>query len=123
MTDASAESSTPERAIVGRPFPKGTSGNPGGLPREIREARAALSVHLPRAVEILGQLLDNEDPRIALAAASEICDRTVGRPRPVAEDTAAFVRAELSALFARLRATFDPAIYQRIVAEVLDATR
>lgn len=40
MSDA--ENSNAERRIVGRPFQHGTSGNPGGKPKKLREIEAML---------------------------------------------------------------------------------
>ena len=39
---ADAQSSTPERKVVGRPFPPGTSGNPGGRPKALRDIEKML---------------------------------------------------------------------------------
>jgi|SoimicmetaTmtHMA_FD_contig_61_162114_length_649_multi_2_in_0_out_0_2 hypothetical protein len=38
----SAEKSATERPVVGKPFPPGVSGNPGGKPKKLREIEAML---------------------------------------------------------------------------------
>jgi hypothetical protein len=43
-------------------------------------------VHLPKALEVLAGLLDSDDERVRLAAAIEVCDRTIGKPKPVDVD-------------------------------------
>ncbi len=96
---------------------------PGGVPKAIREARDALAVHLPRAVAIFGELLSDPDPRIRLAAAAEVADRTLGRPKPSEVDGDAEVRRVLVDVFASVRAKLDPADYRALVAAVADATK
>lgn len=64
----------------GRPWPKGVSGNPDGLPPLVVKARALALAHAPRAVEKLAELLENADPRVALAAAEGLLDRAGVRP-------------------------------------------
>ena len=60
---------------LGRQFPRGVSGNPGGLPARVREARELAGEHSPRAIDRLAALLDHEDPRVAIAAAEALLDR------------------------------------------------
>jgi hypothetical protein len=118
-----ADGNEPERGIVGRPFPKGTSGNPGGMPKEVAEARRALMVHLPTAVKVFGELLQSTDQKTRLAAAAEVADRTMGKPKPMDIDTDAAVRATLSEVFAQLRAKLDPETYRMLVAQVAEASK
>ena len=69
------------KRVVGRPFPKGTSGNPGGQPKAakemIMEARKGCMVALRR----LTALCEDPDshPLAAVAAARELLDRGYGR--------------------------------------------
>lgn len=83
-----AENSTaePERRGPGRPFPKGTSGNPGGRPRRVRELEAAIEeAHAgPKALEVIDKLRD-----LALGgdvqAAKAYLDRVLGPARARAD--------------------------------------
>lgn len=84
---ARAASSTAERPVVGRPFPKGVSGNPSGRPKKIVEVIAQLEEALPGAATELIKLLKCPNAKVRLAAAREIFDRTVGRPKQTVEMT------------------------------------
>ena len=66
-----------ERAVVGTPFPKGVSGNPGGRPKGIA-ARAR--EYGSKALEVLGAALDDADARVRITAAKELMDRGYGKP-------------------------------------------
>ena len=67
--------------IVGRPFRRGHSGNPGGRPKDENQVRNLARQHSRRALERLIELIDSEDPRVALAAAKEVLDRAYGKPK------------------------------------------
>jgi len=77
----SAENSGAERPR-GRPFPSGTSGNPGGRPKGIREFREALEAG--GAAELMAKVildgLAHEDIRVRLEAFDRAADRMYGRP-------------------------------------------
>ena len=62
--------------MVGRPFLPGQSGNPGGRPKGIG---AKAREHTDRALEVLRAGLDDDDPRVRVAAAKEILDRGYGK--------------------------------------------
>jgi hypothetical protein len=66
----------------------GTSGNPGGLPKAIRELRSAAAGHGLKALEVLvGIMSDKEAPHAArIAAADSILDRAGMRPIAVEGD-------------------------------------
>lgn len=53
-----------------RPFPKGKSGNPGGLSKSVRKFRREAEKRLPRALELLDEMMkteaDAEDKRFAM---------------------------------------------------------
>ena len=65
---------------MGRRFPKGVSGNPGGLPAWVREARELAAADASRAIARLSELIDHVDPRVAIVAAQAILDRAGVRP-------------------------------------------
>jgi len=58
------------------PWVKGQSGNPGGRPKGIA---AKARQHTDRALEILTAGLEDDDMRVAIAAAKEILDRGWGK--------------------------------------------
>jgi hypothetical protein len=77
--------------VIGRPFPKGTSGNPGGRSRldtmvrfDLREAARALC---PRSIEVIRECLEHKDARIRLMAAQLAMERGFGKPEIKAEVT------------------------------------
>lgn len=64
------------KTAVGRPFQPGQSGNPGGRPKGIA---AIARQHTDKAVDVLVSAMDDEDPRVRVAAAKEILDRGYGK--------------------------------------------
>jgi hypothetical protein len=73
----------PRRNERGQLLPGQTSINPSGrppVPLEVRrEAHQILAAATPRAAQRLVELLEDQDPRIALAAASTLLDRVLGK--------------------------------------------
>ncbi len=73
----------PLRNERGQLLPGQTSINPSGrppIPPEVRrEAHQILAAATPRAAQRLVELLEDQDPRIALAAASTLLDRVLGK--------------------------------------------
>jgi hypothetical protein len=66
-----------------KPFRKGTSGNPGGRPvAASAEVRALAQEGTPNAFGKIVELMDSDDPRIALMACKEILERAFGKPGP-----------------------------------------
>lgn len=62
-----AEKSQRRARGKGRPFQKGESGNPGGRPKmsdEMRAAKDSLEALSPKAVSVLGDLLECSDPKV-----------------------------------------------------------
>lgn len=62
-------------------FQKGQSGNPGGRPKENAEVTALAREHSTEAIERLVALMrQDEDKKLAKAAADSLLDRGLGRP-------------------------------------------
>jgi hypothetical protein len=82
-----ADSSKSERKNgPGRPFPKGVSGNPGGMPKEIADVKRKLRALLPEATETLHKLLKHKDGKVRIMAVREVYDRTMGKPtQPISD--------------------------------------
>lgn len=69
-------------ASFGRPFQKGApSANPGGRPKAVVEVIEQLRDALPEAAATLVSLLKSPNHKVRLAAAREVFDRVVGRPK------------------------------------------
>jgi hypothetical protein len=81
-SDAQSSAPTAPR-VIGRPFERGRSGNPGGRPRGI-EARAREFTE--EALQALVAALRN--PKERVAAASVLLNYAWGKPRQVIEATA-----------------------------------
>ena len=65
--------------MVGRPFEKGKSGNPGGRPKEDPEVRALCEQYTPEAIETLAKIMRNaKEPASArVTAAAHILKKTL----------------------------------------------
>jgi hypothetical protein len=61
-------------------FPKGQSGNPGGLPKTVAEIRKLALSHSPRALDVLVKTLDSDDEAHRMTAAMAVLDRAGVRP-------------------------------------------
>src|SRR5688572_7442090 len=68
-------------------FKKGKSGNPGGRPKKDPELKEIFNAASPKAAYTLVMLMDHEDPKIALAAADKVLDRSLGKPVQAMEHT------------------------------------
>jgi len=72
---------TAKRRGPGRPFPKGTSGNPGGRPKAVAEVRELAQRHTATAIQTLVALMQGAKSESArVAAAQAVLDRGWGRP-------------------------------------------
>ena len=80
---------------------KGQSGNPGGESKFARASRLQLAAlareRCPRAIERAAEILESEDERAAMMAASFLCDRGLGKPREATLELEEVTTAELAA--------------------------
>jgi hypothetical protein len=113
----SADAQRPDGMPVGRPFPKGVSGNPGGRPKVVVEVKRILEDAAPKAATKIGQLIDHEDPKIAIAAAKDVIDRLMGKPRSSEDEQQ---RSTLAAFFAGMMSRMDAAQAQAAADEAED---
>src|SRR4030088_2946068 len=68
----SSDTSARGRRGSGRPFAKGTSGNPGGRPKEAVHVKELAREHTVAAVKTLAEIMGNtEEPAAARARAAE----------------------------------------------------
>ena len=66
---------------IGRPFPKGQSGNPGGRPKVAQEIRdLAIDCMGPKAITRLVTLMHSTNGQVSVRAAEALLDRGYGRP-------------------------------------------
>jgi len=74
--------------MVGRPFEKGQSGNPGGRPKAVAEVRELARQHTPEAIAALAKVMsDGTSEAARVAAATAMLDRGWGKPtQPIAGD-------------------------------------
>src|ERR1044072_2746251 len=75
-------------AIRGRPFQKGTSGNPGGRPRELGDVQELARERSPDAINTLAAIMDDQKaaPAARVSAAKALLDRGYGKPtQPISQ--------------------------------------
>ena len=79
-----AEQHTEQRGntMIGRPFKKGQSGNPGGRPKVVAEIRQLARERGPEAIAALVKVMTKGKSEAArVAAANALLDRGWGRPK------------------------------------------
>ena len=99
-----------KKKIIGKPFPKGVSGNPGGRPKGLAvRARE----HADKAIDVLVAAMADDNPRVQIAAAKEILDRGYGKPLTMTADVTnkleEFDAASLDAAISALRTAIGTA--------------
>ena len=107
----SSETTAKKKRGPGKPFAKGQSGNPSGRPKANPEVKEILKAASPDAARKLVGLLESRTEKIALAAATEILDRTMGRP-----ETTGKVQVEHSGSLS-LQAEVRAALLERLAAD------
>ena len=65
---------------------KGQSGNPSGRPGRVLELMEMARKHCPKAIKRAVEILDSRDEKAAMAAATFLADRGMGKPAQVALD-------------------------------------
>ena len=129
--DAPPENRMPPPKRKGYRWPKGVSGNPGGvrkgIPQMVAECRRLALGYAPEAVHVLAVLLRSDpDPRVRIAAAEGLLDRAGLRPyalepermeltSPVDIDA---LRASLALRVAGMATTPAPATLRALPASV-----
>ena len=75
-------------AVRGRPFQKGTSGNPGGRPKVLGDVQELARERSPDAINTLAAIMDDQKapPAARVAAANALLDRGYGKPtQPISQ--------------------------------------
>jgi len=75
-------------AVRGRPFQKGTSGNPGGRPRVLGDVQELARERSPDAINTLAAIMDDQKaaPAARVSAANALLDRGYGKPtQPISQ--------------------------------------
>lgn len=70
---------------IGRPFPKGVSGNAGGRPKLEAGVRELAQSYTMEAMQRLVELTQSEDERVAIVAIRYLLDRGWGTPKQMIE--------------------------------------
>jgi hypothetical protein len=68
--------------MIGKPFQKGKSGNPGGRPKVVAEVKELARAHTGQAIETLVSIMTNPKsvPAARVSAANSLLDRGYGKP-------------------------------------------
>lgn len=65
--------------VTGRGFQKGQSGNPGGVPKSLKEVREAARKHSVLAIERLVFWAASSEPAVSVSACNALLDRGWGK--------------------------------------------
>jgi hypothetical protein len=105
----SATQSSDPRLNNLKPWPKGKSGNPGGLSKKVRAFRRDCEKLLPKAAQRLEKLLDSDDPEDFKFALEWLRKAFIPTPKEAPADakgatsTAASIPAALAARLAGMQ--------------------
>ena len=77
------ENSGGQRKVIGRPWPKGTSGNPGGRPKGSQEIAELARSHSVECINRLLEISRNENisAPARILATNSMLDRAFGKPK------------------------------------------
>lgn len=73
--------------MVGKPFEKGRSGNPGGRPKENQEVKELARKHTKAAINRLEYWMNSDNAKASVAASQALLDRGHGKPKQEIEAT------------------------------------
>lgn len=104
---AQAPCSEPGRGR-GRPFKPGQSGNPGGRPKKVQELARLAQKHCDTAILYARVLLQDNDGRVAIAAATFLRDTAMGKPTSAGKRLHEVSDEELHAEIERRKLFCDP---------------
>ena len=77
--------STKAPKVIGRPFQKGVSGNPGGRTKENQWLREEARKHAAKSLRALVRVLDKGTGSEVVSAAKELLDRGYGKATQAVE--------------------------------------
>ena len=94
---------SPAAHLAQHAFQKGQSGNPNGRPKKVDDIAKLARENGDKALRKLVKLIDSEDDRVALQAATAVLDRAVGKPKQALDvtrkqDAADYSESELLAI-------------------------
>lgn len=73
--------------VIGKPFEKGKSGNPGGRPKQLDEVKEMAREHTEAAIKRLAFWMKSSNSKASIAASNALLDRAWGKPaQPLSGD-------------------------------------